>query len=151
MMARHAWLIVVVVTAGAGVAAAWQKPSFRSRTVAVSVTVSVKQGRHPVADLTSADFELLDNGVRQQVDVVSLERVPIDVTMVLTGFPIPQAADHLRGLVSAEEIRRLLPATDRLRVVTANDGIRGRLVEKDYVVPGHLLNPPTIRRADRRP
>lgn len=144
MTGRHAWLVVVLAIAGTVVARAWQKPSFRSRTVVVSVNVSVKQGRHPVADLTSAEFELLDNGVRQQVDAVSLERVPIDVTMVLTGYPKPQAAEHLRGLVSAEEIRRLLPVTDRLRVVHANDRIRGRLVEADYVVPGHHPNPPTI-------
>jgi hypothetical protein len=144
MTPRHASLVVVLAITAAAVAGAWQKPSFRTQTVMVSVNVSVKQGRHPVTGLTSADFELLDNGVRQQVEAVSLEKVPVDVTMVLTGYPIPQAADHLRGLVSADAIRRLLPVTDRLRVVRANDRIQGRLVDADYVVPGHLRNPPTI-------
>jgi hypothetical protein len=40
-----------------------QTPKFRSRTAAVRVDALVTDGRHPVAGLTAANFELRDNGV----------------------------------------------------------------------------------------
>lgn len=148
MRTLRAWLSIAITLACAGPVAMQQAPptpqapAFRARTLMVSLNVSVKDGRHPVVGLTGSDFELLDNGVRQEVTAVSLERVPIDVTMVLTGFPEPQAAQHRRGLIAADAVRKLLPDTDRLRVVTVGDTIRGAVVDRNFVVP---LDRPTRR------
>jgi hypothetical protein len=61
-------------------AVAVQQLVFRAAVDMVSVPVSVSKGGSPVAGLTAADFELFDNGVRQQLDASSLETLPIDVT-----------------------------------------------------------------------
>jgi len=45
---------------------------FRAGTQAVLVDVLVTDRNRPVAGLTTADFELRDNGVRQTIDSVSI-------------------------------------------------------------------------------
>jgi hypothetical protein len=112
-----------------------QQPVFRARTDVVSVSVSVMKGREPVIGLGAADFELTDNGVRQTVDAVSLEHVPIDLTLVLTQVPLDRPiGEQGLNLASAETTRqRLLPA-DRLRVIWVDEEVRGGLVGTDYSV-----------------
>ena len=79
-------LLAVVASTATG---AWpQQPTFRARTDLVSVPVAVMSGREPVTGLTATDFELTDNGVRQTVEAVSSDEVAIDVTLLLTEFPI---------------------------------------------------------------
>ena len=63
--------------------AAAQEPTFSSRVDTVRVDVSVRQGGQAVAALTPADFEVLDNGVRQQVDFAALEQMPVNVVLAL--------------------------------------------------------------------
>jgi hypothetical protein len=70
--------------------------------------------------------------VRQTVDSASLDRVPIDVTVLLTAFPAARAVDHEGNLVTAAVVRRLLLPEDRLRVVTIDAEVRGRVVIHDY-------------------
>ncbi len=53
---------------------------FRAGTDVVSVEVSVRRDRRAIVGLKAADFELLDNGVRQDISGVSYEQLPIDVT-----------------------------------------------------------------------
>jgi len=43
-----------------------QQPTFSSEIETVRIDVSVRQGRQALRGLTAADFEVLDNGVRQQ-------------------------------------------------------------------------------------
>jgi hypothetical protein len=107
---------------------------FRARTDAVSLTVSVMKGKDPVIGLGATDFTLTDNGVPQTVEVVSLDQVPIDVTIVLTGYPTNSAAAYVQGLASAEATRRLLLPSDRLRLVTVNDHVRGGLTGPRFTV-----------------
>jgi hypothetical protein len=111
-----------------------QQPTFRARTEIVSVPVSVMKGREPVAGLKAADFELTDNGVRQTVDSVESDQVPIDVTIVLTGRSADRNVEHDRGLVSAEATRRLLRPTDRVRMVWVADDVAGSIVDADYSI-----------------
>ena len=111
-----------------------QQPTFRARTDVVSVPVSVMKGRDPVIGLSAADFEITDNGVRQTVDAVVSDRVPIDVTLVLTGRPADRDVEHGRSLVSAEATRKLLASTDRLRMVWVTDEVAGSVVGADYSI-----------------
>jgi hypothetical protein len=117
-------------------ATADQQPTFRARTDVVSVNVSVKQGRRPVTDLTASDFTLTDNRVEQTVDALSLARVPIDLTLVLTGYNVNRlnSAAYSASLASASVIRRSLLPMDRLRVVVARAEITGKVVRDDELV-----------------
>jgi len=103
-----------------------QQPTFRARTDLVSVPVSVMKGREPVMGLTPADFEIMDNGVRQTVDSVASDRIPIDVTLVLTARPCDRDVEQEGGLVSAEATRKLLSPADRLRMVWIRRDVAGR-------------------------
>jgi VWFA-related protein len=111
-----------------------QQPAFRARTDVVSVNVSVMKGREPVTGLTTDDFTVTDNGMRQTLDAVSLEHVPIDMTILLTGQSANRTAEQGRSLVSADSTRTLLRPEDRLRIVWTNDDISGGLVGADYTV-----------------
>ena len=59
-----------------------QKPQFRAAASEVLVDVSVRDRGKPVKGLTAKDFEIRDNGVLQTIDDVSLESMPLDVTVL---------------------------------------------------------------------
>lgn len=109
-----------------------QQPVFTARTAVVSVNVSVKRGRQPVTDLRAEDFLLTDNGVRQTIDSVSREHVPLDVTLVLTGRGRDRKEEHAENALSADATRKLLQPTDRLRVVWVNDDVAGGILGPDH-------------------
>lgn len=66
------------------------------RTVYVDVFVS-REGK-PVTGLTAADFEVLDNGVRQEIDLLDTEDVPLSAMLVLdTSQTVAgEKLEHLR-------------------------------------------------------
>lgn len=138
-MSRHLVLVAAMLLAGViapdPARARAQQPIFRARTDVVSVAVSVMKGREPVLGLGAADFEITDNGVRQTVDAVASDRLPVDLTLVMTGFAVDRAIERGRGLVSAEATRQLLQPSDRLRIVWVYDDVSGGLAGVDYSVP----------------
>lgn len=90
---------------------------FRAEANAVTVSVSVMNGRKPVAGLTAKDFELTDNGVPQTVTAPSIESLPIDVTLVL-DLSESMLGDRLEGLRSStRQISALLRPSDTIRVI----------------------------------
>jgi Ca-activated chloride channel family protein len=70
--------VLAAALGGASVALA-QNPTFSSRVDAVRVDVLVTENGKPVRGLRPADFEVFDNGVRQSVDLVSFEQLPLNV------------------------------------------------------------------------
>ena len=59
------------------------RPTFRATADVVPVHVSVRTDRSVVNGLTAADFELHDNGVRQEITAVSADSLAVDVTLVV--------------------------------------------------------------------
>ena len=74
-------LSMCVWMAGASGADAPQR--FSSGVEAVRVDVLVTDRGRPVTGLTAGDFEVRDNGVLQQVQVIGFERIPLNVVLVL--------------------------------------------------------------------
>jgi Ca-activated chloride channel family protein len=105
-----------------------QPAVFRTGADVVTVDASVQRERRPVAGLTAADFELLDNGVKQDLSDVTYEKLPIDVTFVLdvSASVTGAALDELRRAL--RQVRTDLTAGDRLRLVAFNMRVR-RLVD----------------------
>jgi Ca-activated chloride channel family protein len=107
-----------------------QQPSavFRTGADVVSVDASVQRDRRPVTGLTAADFELLDNGVVQEISDVTYEKLPIDVTLLLdvSASVTGSVLDELRRAL--RQVRTDLGPADRLRLLTFNMSIR-RLVD----------------------
>lgn len=89
-------------------AQAQERPAYRVAVEAVRVDVFVSRKGKALLGLTKDDFELFDNGVRQEIELVGREREPVSVALVLdvsdsvVGTPLNQlkaAADaFLRGL-----------------------------------------------------
>ena len=114
------WLVVAISFASSFRA---QQPTFRAFADVVSVDVSVKNGRVPVAGLTTADFEVFDNGVAQELDAVSIEAVPIDVTLAvdLSGSVVPNVSAFKSDV---EKFVSMLRSADRVRIVSFSTDVR---------------------------
>jgi VWFA-related protein len=92
--------------------------TFRAAIEVVELDVSVMRGGMPVAGLTARDFALTDNGVPQDVTSVTLEQLPLSVTLVIdTSQSV--AGDRLKHLVQAGEgLAAALRAEDRAALIT---------------------------------
>lgn len=108
-----------VMTAGAEA----QRPTFSSRMEAVRVDVGVTERNRPVAGLTAADFEIFDNGVRQEVALVATDELPLDVVLALdmSGSVEGDRLDDLRAASSAA-LAHLRPR-DRAALITFNQRV----------------------------
>jgi len=89
---------LVLVGAGVETGARPQTPTFSSRVEAVRVDVLVAEDGKPVRGLRAVDFEVYDNGVRQTVDLVSFEQLPLNVVLTfdLSGSIAGARLDNLR-------------------------------------------------------
>ena len=103
-------------------APAAQQPRFRAVTAVVTVSVSVKRGNAAVANLKASDFTLTDSGVPQTIEAVSIESVPIDVTLFLdTSGSTAGKLDEMRQDV--QSVLQLLRSEDRFRLLTIGDTV----------------------------
>ena len=90
---------------------------FRARTDLVAISASVKRGNAPVANLKAADFRLTDNSVPQSIDAVTIESVPLDVTLFMdTSGSTAGALDRMKKNVIA--IAAMLRPDDQFRLLT---------------------------------
>jgi VWFA-related protein len=78
---------------------AQQGPQFTSKVEAVRVDVLVTDNGQPIRGLGPADFEILDNGVPQTVELVSFDQVPLNVVLALdmSDSVAGERLEQLRG------------------------------------------------------
>jgi VWFA-related protein len=95
-----------------------QQPTFSARVDAVRVDALVTEGGRPVKNLSAADFEVFDNGVRQQVTLATFERIPLNVVLAL-DMSDSVAGERLMHLRSAGKgLLDGLRGDDRVALVT---------------------------------
>jgi VWFA-related protein len=126
---RTAVLLTVLTSFGLTAPAGAQETGrFRTGADAVAVEASVRRDRRPVQGLRVSDFELLDNGVPQQISEISYEKLPVDVTVLLdvSASVTGPALDELRRAL--KQLRADVTAQDRLRLITFNMRMK-RLVD----------------------
>jgi len=101
-------------------------PTFIANTDVVLVDVSVRKDGRQMTGLSAADFELRDNGVKQDIDTVEASAVPIDLSIVVdvSGNPDrPKGKPLVMAKVAADidaEVRKLvalLRPGDRVRLL----------------------------------
>jgi Mg-chelatase subunit ChlD len=106
-----------------GAIAAQSPQVFRATETIVTVDAAVLDGTRPVLGLTANDFEVTDNGVRQKVDMVDVESLPIDLTLVVDiSGSVEGMMDEIRGYMRQSE--SLLRIDDRIRVITFAGQVR---------------------------
>ena len=119
-MTRRAYIVAMAIAIAAATAPidGQERQLFRSRTAAVTVDVSVANGRLFIAGLKADDFELRDNGVLQTIETTSLEAIPFDLTLVVdTSDSLDaQTLEQFRSDISV--IAGMLNSQDRFRLVT---------------------------------
>ena len=118
--ALTAAIVALLAVAGMG---PQQRPTFRARTDLVTVDISVTSDKRAVPGLTLADFELTDNGVRQKIELLDAETLPIDLSIVL------DQSSSMKGSFDAvkkdvREIAAMLHPADRIRLFTFAGDIR---------------------------
>lgn len=105
-----------------------QQPTFTASVDAVRLDVLVTDRARVVRGLTAADFEVLDNKVEQQPDVVSFEQVPLVVTMAfdLSGSVTGERLDHLQS--AGRAVLDGLQAADQAELLTFSQRVVRRQV-----------------------
>jgi len=100
-----------------------QPPAFTSHIESVRVDVLVLDGGRPILGLKPSDFEVLDNGVPQQVELVSFEKVPLNVVLAfdmsdsVAGERLEQLQDAGRAVLDG------LTSGDQAGIVTFSNAV----------------------------
>ena len=107
-------VVVLAVAALVPCVSAQAPPVFRSTIEAVYVDAFVSRGGQPIPGLQDSSFELKDNGVRQAVELVAAESMPLRAVLVFDTSSsviggrlaaLKAAGDaFLRGLRPADEV-----------------------------------------------
>ncbi len=125
-------VVAAVLASASSMRAAAQQPSFSTRVESVRVDVLVLDNGRPLRGLGPADFEVLDNGVLQQVDLVSFEQIPLNVVLSLdmSDSVAGERLDELRA--AGRAVLDGLTAADQAAVVSFSHAISlGAPLSKD--------------------
>jgi VWFA-related protein len=134
-------VVLVIAATVLGATERSQRPTFAARVESVRVDALVTENGQPVPGLGPADFEVFDNGVRQDVDLVSFEQVPLDVVLVLdmSDSVAGERLDHLRS--ASDAVLGGLAGEDRAALVTFNHAVSlGTPLTKDVAAVRSALN-----------
>ncbi len=123
MIRRQAVFFAMLLTA-ASLAATAQEHTFSITTEEVRVDVLVIDKGKPIADLGAADFEVLDNGVPQEIQYAKpQQQMPISATLVLdmSGSVAGERLKHLKE--AANGFLAGLQKEDRVGLITFNQAV----------------------------
>jgi len=97
--------------------------TFSARVDGVRLDVLVTDGGRPVRDLRMQDFELIDNGIPQQIDLVSFDEIPLNLVLVfdMSNSVVGERLEHLRQ--AAGHLLSGLTPQDQAGLVLFNDAI----------------------------
>jgi Ca-activated chloride channel family protein len=110
--------------AAAGVVAA-QQPAFRSGVELVSLNVTVMEGTHYITDLEQKDFNVFEDGVKQDVTFFNKSNLPIALALLLdtsasmdTKLPTAQeAAIGFAKRLRSQDLAEVIDFDNRVSVL----------------------------------
>jgi VWFA-related protein len=102
------WVLLLVAASAVTVTVTAQGPQrFSARVDIVRLDVLVSDRGKPLVGLSGEDFEIEDNGVRQQVDIATYEQIPInailafDMSRSVAGEKLTHLREAGRALLGA--------------------------------------------------
>lgn len=122
-------------------AAITQAPTFSTRVVSVPIDALVTDDDgHPIAGLGLDDFELLDDGARQPIELVSVGKLPVNVVLALDASSSVIGDRLLRLREAAEAVVADLKPGDEAALVSFSHYIRrGTPLTTDVASAGEAL------------
>ena len=102
-------------------------PTFTVGVEGVYVDVFVTDGNRPVVGLAASDFELKDNGVRQAVELATVESLPLTTFLVLDTSGSVAGEKLLRLQAAARALLGGLRAGDEATLVTFDQEVKVRV------------------------
>ena len=119
-------MLLATIAAGSVVATAQQQPTFGRTVEAVRVDALITENGTAVRGLKASDFEVTDNGVMQQVDLVAFDLLPTNVVLALdmSESTMGERMVHLR--IGVRSVLAALAGGDRAALLTFNDRIQLR-------------------------
>ena len=126
--AQRAAALAIVVTVGIVGVVAQQPatPTFGNRVDAVRVDVLVTENGAPVTGLTANDFEVTDNGVPQQVELLAFDQLPLNVIMAFDVSESTIGERLLQLKIGARAVLTALARGDRAALLTFSESIKLR-------------------------
>jgi VWFA-related protein len=120
---RAAVALASLVFAGSAALLTAQSQTFSSKVEAVRVDVLATDKGRPVRDLHAEDFEVLDNGVLQQPDLISFEQIPLNLILIfdMSSSVVGERAEQLRE--GAATVLSALTSGDQAALITFNDAV----------------------------
>ena len=91
---------------------------FSSSSDVVRVDVLATDAGNPILGLTPADFEVLDNGVLQQVDLVTFDQIPLNIVLALDMSGSVSGARRVQLQSAGRAIVDALKPEDRAALLT---------------------------------
>ena len=121
---RHVLPLVVVALALLALAAPRaQQPVFKAAVDSVRVDVEVRRGGRPVLGLTAADFEIVDDGVRQRAELISTTTLPLHVVLALDGSASLEAREREHLVAAGRRVVDALRPAETAALVTFSDRV----------------------------
>lgn len=105
--------IALMAVVGCAVAVTASQGLFRARVNLVRLQVLVTEDGQPVLGLEPRDFEVTDNGVRQRIETVYAERLPLDLLFVMDRSASMAGEPLARLKGAAQELLSSLRPDDR--------------------------------------
>lgn len=130
-------VLVLAVAALLLAAPSAQQPTFSAKIEAVRLDVLVTRDKKPVRGLTKENFEVYDNGARQNIELISLDTLPLNVMLALDvsdsvkGERLQRLQEASRAFVGAlrpEDQAGLLSFSDRVSLAAPIASDRTRLL-----------------------
>jgi VWFA-related protein len=130
--------LTIAVAAIVAVVSTAQQPSFSSRADYVRVDAEVRRSNTLVTGLKAADFEVLDNGVPQQIEIVAPSAFPVSVVLTLDTSAslgekerahLAQAGIRVIDALKSGESAALITFSDRIRIRSRFTADAGKLRE----------------------
>jgi VWFA-related protein len=104
-----------------------QRATFSSRLEAVRVDVSVTSGATPIEGLTAGDFDVRDNGVPQQVQLLATDEIPLDVVLAFDVSASVRGERHGHLMAAAQAALDALRDRDKAALITFTHGVQLRV------------------------
>ena len=127
---------VAAVTLGAAATLGGaDRPVFKADVDAVNLAVSISDGQRFVSDLGQADFQVFEDGVRQDLSIFTHEQTPISLAILLDcSLSMEYKLAEARA-AAIRFVRRLRPQ-DEAQIVQFNERVR---VAQDFTSDPALL------------